>query len=100
MFTEEYYREKMQLAIRQAEFAGSSNDKKFYEMLAQRWAALLPEGRIVAALTDAAQVQREPAPVTRDQNPIDTAQRLGETRNAWRLRADLQASHRNGGGAK
>lgn len=87
MFTEEYYREKMQLAIRHAEFAHSSNDKNFYEMLAQRWAALLPEGRIVAALNDSAQVQSEPAPVIRDQRPIDTAQRLGETRNAWRLRS-------------
>ncbi len=87
MFTDEYYREKMQLSIRRAEFAHSPNDKKFYEMLAQRWAALLPEGRIVAALNDATQGQSEPAPILRDQRPIDTAQRLGETRNAWRLRS-------------
>ena len=87
MFTEEYYREKMQRALREAEFARSSNDKKFYEMLAQRWAALLPEGRTVAPLTDAAQVQSKPTAVVRDQNPVDTAQRLGEARTAWRLRS-------------
>ena len=87
MFTEDYYREKMQHAIREAEFARSSNDKKFYEMLAKRWAALLPEGRIAAPLTDGAHVQSKPTPVIRDQNPIDAAQRLGEARTAWRLRS-------------
>lgn len=86
MFTEEYYREKMQRAMREAESARSSNDKKFYEVLAQRWAALLPEGRIVAPLTDVAHVKIKPTPVIRDQKPLDTAQRLGEARIAWRLR--------------
>jgi hypothetical protein len=82
MFTEEYYREKMRLALFQAETTSNENDKTFYANLAQRWSVLLsPEEHIVPAPIV------KPFSYMRELTPIELAQGLGETRDAYRLRS-------------
>jgi hypothetical protein len=82
MFTEQYYLERMEAAIRQTEHSRSENDRKFYSDLANRWAALLPSEK-----RDLLQVKEpiQPSKLSTE-TPADAAKRLSDKRVDWRFR--------------
>ena len=85
MFTPEYYREKWQTAVRQAEYAESEGDKKFYFMMARRWADLLPADEITAAPPNESVLDNSTT-LIRVTTPSDAAKRFDETRTDLRFR--------------
>lgn len=82
MFTEQYYLERMEAAIRQSEYSQSENDRKFYSALANRWAALLPSEK-----RDVLQSPKviQPSKIA-NETPTDAAKRFSDKRVDWRLR--------------